>query len=103
VILNCAKHNYVAAQRRTTGAVVAIPPKSTGCVECWKCYYVTDYALTPVDTQAQRLDELTEVIHHAVEYEKTGKFGKDFELFEPTDTRFKVEYERDGHPDKESK
>ena len=101
VILNCAKHQYVASRKRESGVTVAIPPEPRGCAECLKVYYITDYALTPVETQAQRLDELTEVIHHAVEFDKTGKFGQDFELYNPRDERFKVEYEKDGLPDKE--
>lgn len=103
VLLNCAKHRYVAAHKRDTGVTVAIPPESHGCAECWKVYYITDYALTPLETQAQRLDELTEVIHHAVEFDKSGKFGADFELFDTRDPRFQVDFERDAHPDKESK
>jgi hypothetical protein len=100
-ILYCSKHNYSAAKKRPSGATVAIPPSSTGCPECWKVYYITDYALTPLETQSQRLNELEEVIHHAVEYEQKGTFGKDFELYDVRDPRFQVQYERDAHPDKE--
>jgi len=100
-ILYCGKHNYSAAQKRQSGATVAIPPQQSGCPECWSVYYYTDYALTPEATKEQRLNELEEVIHHAVEYEQKGTFGKDFELYDVTDPRFQVQYERDAHPDKE--
>src|SRR5438105_1550167 len=84
VQLVCGRHNYTAARRRAN-ATLAIPPNTTGCKDCWLVYYATDLALTPPSKRQERLDELTEVIQHAIEFERTGKFGKDFELFEPTD------------------
>lgn len=59
-------------------------------------YYVADLALTPPGKRQERLDELEEVIHHAIEYERTGQFGKDLELFSPDDPRFTVEFEKDA-------
>lgn len=103
VILTCPKHAYVAARKCSSGAVVAIPPDSHGCADCWRVYYISDYILTPENTRAQRLDELEEVIQHAAEFEREGKFGKDFELYDTKDSRFEVNYERDAYPDKEEK
>lgn len=100
VILTCPKHGYVAARKRQ-GHTAVIPPDSHGCADCWKVYYISDYILTPESTRAQRLNELEEVIQHAVEFDKTGKFGTDFELYDTKDSRFEVTYERDAYPDKE--
>jgi hypothetical protein len=94
VTLTCGKHNYVAARKRAN-ATVAIPPNTHGCKDCWMVYYVTDLALTPPGKRQERVDELEEVIHHAIEFEQKGQFGKDFELFEPTDGRFEVKIEKD--------
>ncbi len=100
VTLICGKHNYVAARRKAHG-IVAIPPTPNGCKLCWENYYITDLALTPPNKRQERLDELESVIRHAVEFEKTGKFGKDFELYEPkVDSRFEVQYDKDAEPDK---
>lgn len=93
VTLTCGKHNYVAARKRAN-ATLAIPPNTRGCADCWKVYYITDLALTPPGKRQERLDELEEVIHHAVEFERTGKFGADFELYDTKDPRFAVEIER---------
>jgi hypothetical protein len=93
VTLTCGKHNYVAAKRRAN-ATVAIPPVPNGCKDCWMVYYVTDLALTPPGKRQERLDELEEVIHHAVEFEQKGTFGKDFELYDTKDPRFEVNVER---------
>jgi hypothetical protein len=93
--LICGKHNYVAARKRAN-ATMAIPPMPNGCKLCWENYYITDLALTPPAKRQERLDELEEVIHHAIEFEKKGTFGKDFELYEPQDGRFEVKIERDN-------
>lgn len=86
VLLKCSKHDYTASK---------IPPKTSGCKFCWEAYYVFDIASTPPHLRQERLDELEAVIRHTAEYAKTGKFGKDFELYEPGDPRFQVEYEKD--------
>lgn len=72
VTLLCPRHNYAASK---------IPPKSSGCAECWRAYFWYDYATTPPHMRAERLDELEAVIHHAAEYERNGKF--DFEPAAP--------------------
>lgn len=95
VTLTCGKHNYVAARRRAN-ATLAVPPETRGCADCWKVYYITDLALTEPGKRQERLDELEQVIHHAIEYEQKGKFGDDFELFEPQDSRFEVKIEKDA-------
>lgn len=95
VTLVCGKHNYVAARKRANG-VFAIPPETSGCVECWKVYYVTQHGLTAPNKRQEALDELEPVVHHAVEFEQKGQFGKDFELFDIRDPRFEVQYEKDG-------
>lgn len=100
-LLVCKKHNYMAAQRRKSGNLVPIPPEPRGCVECNKVYNYTQYAMTPKETRQESLDEYEGVIRHAVEFDKTGKFGSDFELYGPRDPRFEVTYERDAYPDKE--
>jgi hypothetical protein len=86
----CPKHNYVGNK---------IPPTPNGCKHCWMAYYVWDLATTPPSKRQERLDELESIIKHAVEFEQKGTFGKDFELYEPTDPRFRVDYEKDGHND----
>lgn len=98
IVLICGKHNYVAARKRANG-VVAVPPETHGCPECWNCYYTTDLALTPPGKRQERLDELEQVVRHLVEYEQKGKFSDDLELFEPTDPRFQVKYEQDAADD----
>lgn len=98
VHLICGRHQYTAARKRANGTV-AIPPNTRGCKDCWKVYYITDMALTEPSKRQERLDELEQVIHHAIEFEQKGQFGKDFELFDPKDERFKVEFEKDGEPD----
>jgi hypothetical protein len=98
VLLVCGRHNYTAARKRVNGTV-CIPPNTRGCKECWKVYYFTDLALTMPAKRQERLDELEEVIHHAIEFEKSGKFGKDFDLYEPGDPRFGVEVEKDAADD----
>jgi hypothetical protein len=102
-ILYCGKHKYSAVRRNKAGHLVPTPPTTSGCPECWRCYFYSDYCMTPANMRKERTDELETVIHHAVEYEKTGSFGKDFELYDTHDPRFQVEYERDAIPDKEEK
>lgn len=84
--LVCKKHNYLGGK---------MPPKTSGCKDCWYAFYVWDLATTPPSQRQQRLDELEEVIHHAIEYEQKGQFT-DFKLFEPGDPRLKIEYEKDA-------
>lgn len=98
VTLICGRHNYVASRRRGNH-IVAIPPQPNGCKQCWMNYYTTDLALTPPSKRQERLDELESVIHHAIEFERTGKFGKDFELYEPNDKRFTVAVQKDAADD----
>jgi hypothetical protein len=71
--LVCGRHNYTPLKKRSNGTV-AIPPNTRGCKECWFAYYAADLALTPPNKRQERLDELEEVIHHAVEFERTGRF-----------------------------
>jgi len=73
LVLVCGKHNYTAARKRKN-ATVAIPPTPNGCKLCWEVYYLTDLALTPPAKRQERLDELEEVIHHAIEFEQKGQF-----------------------------
>src|SRR5437899_2890859 len=80
--VTCGIHNYVGGSK---------PPQTRGCSKCWMAYYVWDLATTPPHLRKERLDELEGVVLRAVEFERTGKFGKDFELYEPGDPRFKVE------------
>lgn len=87
----CSKHNYAGNK---------IPPNTRGCKHCWLAYYIWDLATTPPSKRQERLEELETVVHHAVEYEKKGTFGKDFELYEPGDERFRVDYEKDALEDK---
>lgn len=98
VALICGKHNYVASKKRANGTV-AIPPNTKGCSQCWKVYYITDLAMTPPGKRQERLDELEEVIHRAIEYEQKGKFGDDFELYDPKDSRFQVGFAKDAADD----
>jgi hypothetical protein len=98
VTLICGKHNYVAARKRANGTF-AIPPESHGCVLCWKVYFVTQHALTAPNKRQESLDELEAVVHHAVEYEQKGSFGKDLELYGPHDHRFRVQFEKDAADD----
>lgn len=95
VHLICGRHNYTAARRRGN-AILAVPPETRGCADCWKVYYITDLALTDPSKRQERLDELEEVVHHAIEFEQKGEFGKDFELYETTDPRFKIKIEKDA-------
>lgn len=92
VVLTCGKHGYAAYVQK--GAIR--PPAPNHCPLCWEAYLVTDYAMTDPNIQYERLAELEEVIHHAVEFEKTGKFGKDFELYAPGDSRFEVHVAKDA-------
>lgn len=85
--LVCSKHNYLGGK---------LPPKTRGCNQCWMAYYVWDLATTPPSKRQERLDELESIINHAIEYDKKGQFGKDLELYEPGDARFRVDYEKDG-------
>ncbi len=87
LLLVCQKHNYTASK---------IPPPPRGCADCLNAYFVWDYATTPPHLRKERLEELESIIKHAVEFDVKGKFGKDFELFNPGDPRFKVSYEKDG-------
>jgi hypothetical protein len=98
VVLICGRHNYTAARKKVHGTV-CVPPETRGCKECWNVYYVTDLALTPPSKRQERLDELEAVIRHAIEYEQKGSFGKDFDLYEPSDKRFEVAVEKDAADD----
>jgi hypothetical protein len=90
--LVCGKHGYMPLKKRANGTV-AIPPNTRGCKECWLAYYAADLALTPPGKRQERLDELEEVIHHAIEYEQRGRF--DFEA-DPNPT---IKYHRDAADD----
>ena len=98
LFLTCGKHAYVASFSKSKGGVM--PPQPNGCPDCWKAYYFTLHALTAPHLRYEHLQELEEVIRHTVEFAQKGKFGKDFELYEPTDPRFKVSISKDAEPDK---
>jgi hypothetical protein len=51
-----------------------------GCQKCWFVYYLHDLATTPPDKRYERLQELSQVVHHVVEAVETGTF--DFTPFE---------------------
>jgi hypothetical protein len=102
-LLVCKKHNFIAAKRRESGNLVPMPPEPNGCPECWRVYNYTQYAMTPAKTRQEGLDEYEQVIKKAVEFDKTGKFGSDFELYDTHDPRFSVQFEKDAYPDKEEK
>lgn len=89
VLINCAKHNYVG------GKIPPNPDKAT-CPKCWEAYYVWDYAMQLPWKRQERLEELDEVVHHAVEFAQKGTFGNDLELYEPGDPRFQIDYQKDG-------
>lgn len=92
IFLTCGKHNYVAWVKK--GAVN--PPQPRGCPDCWKAYFFTLHAMTAPHARYEHIQELKEVIRHTVEYAEKGQFGKDFELYEPGDPRFKVKIEKDA-------
>jgi hypothetical protein len=92
LVLICGKHNYTAARKRSN-ATVAIPPTPNGCKQCWEVFYYTDLALTPPNKRQERLDELEEVIHHAVEFEQKGAF--DFKA----DVNPTIKYHKDAADD----
>ena len=83
--LVCSKHNYTGNR---------IPPQTQGCKDCWFTYYVWDIATTPPSKRQERLEELESVVRHAIEFEQKGQFGKDLELYDTSDERFKVKIER---------
>lgn len=99
VILTCSKHSYSAAQVRKSGKLVPMPPEPRGCPDCLRAYFYTDWCMAPASTREQRLDELESVVRHAVEYDKTGKFGEDFELYDVQDPRFEVRLHKDAADD----
>jgi hypothetical protein len=84
VQLVCPKHNYVGSK---------MPPKSSGCKECWQVYYIFDLASTPPSLRKERLDELEHVIHNVVDMVKKNKFD-----FVP-EARPEVVLTRDGFDD----
>lgn len=87
VTLYCAKHMYFGP-----GGDKKIAPVS-GCAKCWEVYFWHDIATCPPDSRLQRLEELTEVVHHMVESVEKGTF--DFEPYlHPV-----IEIEKDGLPD----
>jgi hypothetical protein len=93
IYLTCSKHGYVARRSGTRGDGGLIPPQPRGCPDCWRCYFVADYCLNNPETRYEQLQQLDEVIHHTVEFAKKGKFGADFELYEPGDPRFQIKIE----------
>ena len=80
----CSKHQYTGSR---------IPPKASGCKECWMVYYCYDLATTPPSLRKERLDELEHVIHKVVDMVKKGTFD-----FVPDD-RPTIEYTQDGFDD----
>ena len=80
----CGKHNYVGSK---------MPPRTSGCADCWRCYYIYDLASTPPSLRKERLDELEHVINKVVGMVKTGTFD-----FVPDD-RPTIEYTKDGFDD----
>lgn len=89
--LTCGQHGYVAYIRN--GQVN--PPAPRGCPDCWKAYYFTIHAMQAPEARYEHLQELEEVIRHTTEFAEKGKFGGDFELYSPSDPRFKVKIEKE--------
>jgi hypothetical protein len=84
VNLVCPKHQYVGSK---------MPPKSSGCKECWQVYYIYDLASTPPSLRKARLDELEHVINSVVDMVRKNKFD-----FVPEE-RPEINYTRDGLDD----
>lgn len=84
VTVVCGKHSYTGSK---------IPPRTSGCADCWRCYYIYDLASTPPSLRKSRLDELEHVIHSVVDMVKKGTFD-----FVP-DARPTIEYTQDGFDD----
>jgi hypothetical protein len=84
----CAKHNYVGGK---------IPPRVSGCADCWRCFYIYDLASTPPSLRKERLDELEHVINSVVDMVKKNKFD-----FVP-DARPEVKFTQDGFNDETGK
>lgn len=70
-----------------------MPPKSSGCKECWLAYYIYDIASTPPSLRKERLDELESVIRHTAEYAAKGKWD-----FVP-DMNPTIDYHKDAADD----
>jgi hypothetical protein len=95
LFLTCGQHAYVAYIRNG----IVNPPQPIGCPDCWRAYFFTLHAMTSPELRQEHLDELEEVIHKTVEYERQGKFGDDFQLYEPGDPRFRLEVHKDAADD----
>lgn len=68
VQIYCKLHNYFGPSK-----TAEVKPNK-GCAQCWMVFYFYDIATAPPHTRAQRLDELTEVVHKAVELAQSGKW-----------------------------
>ena len=82
--LICGKHNYTGSK---------MPPRVSGCADCWRCYYIYDLATTPPSLRKERLDELEHVINKVVDMVKKNKFD-----FIPEE-RPEIIYTKDGFDD----
>ena len=72
VNLKCGRHLYFGP--------VKDKPEITpmlGCVDCWKVFYIMEMASTPANERHQKLDEIEEVLHNAVQLVETGKWDID--------------------------
>lgn len=63
--LFCGKHTYIAS---------SIPPTAQGCKSCWECYYWYMIASTPPHLRAERLNQIEEMVAHAVEVVEKHEF-----------------------------
>lgn len=68
VQLYCKEHMYFGPSREQS-----IRP-TKGCTQCWMVFYFKDIASAPPHMRAQRLDELEEVLHKAVELAQSGRW-----------------------------
>jgi len=69
IALLCAKHLYAGKG----------PPTCPDCPDCWTVFYIHLLAETPPFLREQRLAELEEIVHHAIELEDKGRW--DFKPF----------------------
>jgi len=67
ISLTCGRHNYVYKRG-------GLPPLMSGCPECWKVYFVSQFCMTPKANQAEFVEGLEEALHHAAECDDRGEF-----------------------------
>lgn len=69
VNLKCGKHLYFGPVKNKP----EIQPM-LGCADCWKVFYIHELATTPADERRQKLEELEEVLHNAVQLVESGQW-----------------------------